>query len=58
MKEKDDLWHYTEECEETVDWFRGNKKEIWEKRCGDLYERKGEILVKIWKAKEKIVKES
>jgi len=44
------LWHYIEECEETVDWFRdleGNKEEIWKKWSEDLDERKGEILVKM-----------
>jgi len=28
---RDNLWHYIEECEETVDWFRGlrgNKEKI------------------------------
>jgi len=57
-KGRDDLLHYIEEYEETVDWFRGvgrNKKEIWEKVWNeDLDERKGELLVKIWKMKEKI----
>jgi len=47
------LWHYIEDCEITVDWFRGlgkNKKEIWEMMWSeDLDEEKGETLVKIWK---------
>jgi len=33
-KERDNLLHYIEECEETADWFRGlerNKEKIWEK---------------------------
>jgi len=55
---RDELLHYIEECEETAEWFRSlgrNKEEIWEKVWSeDLDERKGEILVKIWKASEEI----
>jgi len=57
-KGRDDLLHYVEGCEETAKWFRGlgrNKEEIWDKVWSeDLDERKGELLVKIWKEKEKI----
>jgi len=53
--------HYVEGCRKVKEWFRGlgnNSKEIWDRIWSeDLDEEKGEVLVKIWKAKEKIEKE-
>jgi len=44
------------ECEETSEWFRKvgeNREEIWKRIWSeDLDERKGEILVRLWKSKE------
>jgi len=53
--------HYMEDCERIKDWFRGlgnSSKERWDRIWSeDLDEEKGEVLVKIWKTKDKIGKE-
>jgi len=50
--------HYVAECAITKEWFRGlenSKEEIRDRLWSeDLDERKGEVLVRIWKAKKKI----
>jgi len=51
--------HYIEECREIKDWFNviGESKDIWERISSeDLDEKKGELLVRIWKTKEKLKK--
>jgi len=58
---RDNMEHYVEGCRKVKEWFRGlgnNSKEIWDRIWSeDLDEEKGEVLVKIWKVKEKIEKE-
>jgi len=50
-------YYIIEECREIKDWFSilgENKEEVWDKIWSeDLDERKGEVLVRIWKGKEK-----
>jgi len=60
-KGRDNMDHYVEDCRMTKEWFRrlgNNNKEIWDRIWSeDLDEEKGEVLVRIWKTKEKIRKE-
>jgi len=58
---KDNFKHYIEGCREIKDWFsvlRTRKEEVWKKIWSEDARdaRKGEVLVRIWKAKEKIKK--
>jgi len=58
---KDNMEHYVEGCRKVKEWFKGlgkNNKEIWDRIWSeDLDEEKGEVLVKLWKARERIEKE-
>lgn len=60
-KGKDNLDHYIENCEITRDWFVEmgyNKEEIKEWICNDrLDEKKEKILRRIWKTKDRKIKE-
>jgi len=55
---RDSMEHYIGECVKMRGWFKDlgkNTEEIWNRLWGeDLDERKGEVLVKIWKEKERM----
>jgi len=57
-KDRDYMKHYIEEYGKIKEWFNmlGERKEnIWKRIWSeDLNERKGELLVRIWKIKEKL----
>jgi len=61
-KGKDNMEHFIRECEETSEWFREvgeNRDEIWKRVWSeDLDERKGEVLVRLWKRKERTKRET
>jgi len=63
-KGRNNMEHYMEDYEKIKDWFRGlgnskeSSKERWDRIWSeDLDKEKGEVLVKIWKTKDKIGKE-
>jgi len=60
VKDRDCFKHYIEECRKTKDWFRlleESEAEVWDRIWSEnLDERKGEVLVKIWKGKERAKK--
>lgn len=59
-REQDDIKHYVEDCEIVKEWFNNlgkNKRERIKSNYDDKLGKKGSVLVKLWKEKEKRFRE-